>query len=81
MTSRDFCYWLQGYLEVSAVGGNDPAKKVTAPLNPMQVEMIQKHLNLVFTHEIDPSYGDKQDLLNQIHSGTSNSGGDVLVRC
>lgn len=32
--------------------------------------MIEKHLSLVFVHEIDPSYGDKvhTDKLNKIHN-------------
>ena len=60
MTSRDFCFWLQGFFEVSG------AKEVT----PEQVEMMKKHLNLVFKHEIDPAMGDQnhQNQLNQIHN-------------
>lgn len=45
MTSRDFVYWLQGFFEIA-----NP-KTIDAE----RVEMIQKHLNLVFIHEIDPS--------------------------
>ncbi len=61
MNSRDFCYWLQGVLEVSNV-------KDTG-MTPGQVDMIQAHLALVFTHEIDPSFGDAdhQKKLNDIH--------------
>lgn len=60
MTSRDFCYWLQGKLEID---GKPQA------LTPEQVGIIQKHLALVFKHEIDPSYGDEkhQKMLNEIH--------------
>lgn len=60
MTSRDFCFWLQGYLELS--GGNDS-------LDSLQLDCIAKHLALVFRHEIDPSMGpqDKQAELNEIH--------------
>lgn len=47
MTSRDFCYWLQGYFELGSHDRNY--------LGPEQVECIRKHLALVFTHEIDPS--------------------------
>ena len=59
MTSRDFCYWLQGYFEIE-----DPEE-----VNSKQLDMIQKHLSLVFKHEIDPSYGDKehQKELDEIH--------------
>jgi len=60
MTSKDFCYWLQGFFELS--GGEKP---LTAP----QVKQIKAHLNMVFKHEIDPSYGDKvhQATLQEIH--------------
>ena len=59
MTSRDFCYWLQGYFEI-----NTPDS-----IQEKQTEIIKKHLALVFKHEIDPSMGDKehQDVLNEIH--------------
>lgn len=55
MTSRDFCYWLQGFLELSP----------ETDLNTRQVKVLQAHLSLVFKHEIDPSYGD--DTLNKLH--------------
>ena len=60
MTSRDFCFWLQGFFEIQK------PESMTAE----QVDMVKKHLALVFVHEIDPSMGDKihQDLLNSIHS-------------
>ena len=60
MTSRDFAFWLQGFFEI--------AKPTT--LNHHETEMIKRHLNLVFKHEIDPSMGDEkhQQVLNEIHS-------------
>lgn len=65
MTSRDFCYWLQGYFEVAEEnsGGN------TLPLSFTQIDCIKKHLALVFKHEIDPSAGtpSHQEALNDIH--------------
>lgn len=68
MTSRDFCFWLQGYFEIH---GNRPVQEPdqTYNLNESQIEMIKKHLSLVFKHEIDPSMGDKtvQDALNSLH--------------
>ena len=66
MTSRDFCYWLQGYLEVRSAGTNDTTP---GPIFPQQVECIQKHLALVFEHEIDPSQGtpEHQAELQKIH--------------
>lgn len=60
MTSRDFAYWLQGFFEIQKPESLDKDK----------IDMIQKHLNLVFVHEIDPSMGDKieQAKLNAIHT-------------
>lgn len=80
MTSRDFCYWLQGYFEIAN----------TSVLTVGQVEAIKNHLALVFKHEIDPSFGDekKQDELNEIHSGKKKpppiggtGPGGMLYRC
>lgn len=60
MTSRDFCYWLQGHFELN---GTD------AGMTPKQAALVQKHLSLVFIHEIDPSAGDEdmQAKLNEVH--------------
>jgi len=60
MTSRDFAFWLQGFFEVA-----NPST-----IGSKETEMIKKHLNLVFKHEIDPSMGDEkhQQVLNEIHS-------------
>lgn len=71
MTSRDFCYWLQGYFEISEKG---------QPLTSDQVQMIQNHLNMVFKHEIDPSMGspDHQQSLNNLHTGNNS---DTIYRC
>lgn len=67
MTSRDFCYWLQGYFEIAN------ADNLGVSMTENQVDMIQKHLNLVFKHEIDPSMGDEthQQELNTIHNKPS----------
>jgi len=66
MKSRDFAFWLQGFFEIS--GGNI--------LTAQQVEMIKKHLALVFKHEIDPEAGssEHQESLNHTH-------GPTLFRC
>jgi len=73
MTSRDFAYWLQGFFEVSN------AETMTKE----QTEVVKRHLNLVFKHEIDPSMGDEkhQQELNEIHSPKPNFGNDTLMRC
>lgn len=50
MTSRDFAYWLQGYFEIL-----DPSLEAAPfPLGPAQVKSIRDHLQLVFTHDINP---------------------------
>lgn len=61
MSSRDFIYWLQGFLEIS------DAKELTEK----QTEVVKRHLSMVFKHEIDPSMGDEkhQEELNHAHSG------------
>lgn len=68
MTSRDFCYWLQGYFEIE---NNQPRPPEWMPsLNSSQIQSIRNHLAMVFKHEIDPSFGSKsvQDKLTGIHS-------------
>lgn len=64
MTSRDFCFWLQGFFEVS---GADM-------LDKRQTEQVKAHLALCFKHEIDPSMGDEkhQKELNKIHDNDLN---------
>ena len=85
MNTIDFCFWLQGFFEVTE------ATEVT----PKQVEMIKNHLNLVFKHEIDPLRESQTtasvDELNHAHTPipiginkppyTSNPMNDPLVRC
>lgn len=53
MTSREFCYWLQGFFEMGYPIVN---------LSPTQIQMIKNHLDLVFVHEIDPSYPNGEKL-------------------
>jgi len=64
MKSSEFCYWLQGYIEI----GHDQMHQ--QGLNYDQTEIIKKHLALVFHHELDATHGDEkhQDELNKIHS-------------
>ncbi len=83
MTSRDFAYWLMGFYEIT-----NP-KNITEE----QTAMIKKHLDLVFYHEIDPSYTNdkkKQEEMNKIHFTGGGSGAisnifpredDTLIRC
>jgi hypothetical protein len=63
MKSRDFCYWLQGVFEVL-----DPKT-----LDETQVKLIKDHLNMVFIHEIDPSFpAEQQEQLSEAHDGLSH---------
>ena len=85
MTSRDFCYWLQGIFEV--------ANPTT--LNETQVKQIKDHLNLVFYHEIDPNTykPENQNTAQAIHDGVKlvsvpmetkprhNHRGEVQIKC
>ena len=61
MTSRDFAYWMQGFLELAPPG----------PMSAEQVDTVRKHLALVFIHEIDPTAGNAahQADLNAAHAG------------
>lgn len=71
MNSRDFVYWLQGLFELG-----DPKE-----LNEKQTNLIKRHLNMVFYHEIDPSMGDKehQGKLQALHDGASKLTGEKLT--
>ena len=79
MTSRDFCYWLQGFLEINSVSADPRFVSGVHPdgfcIDHKQTECIKKHLALVFVHEIDPSMGDakKQQVLNEIHNQNPKS--------
>jgi len=70
MTSRDFCYWLQGLFELE-----NPQE-----LNERQTTTIKRHLALVFKHEIDSSQGSQehQAELQAIHDGNLD---DKIFRC
>lgn len=63
MTSRDFCFWLQGFFELT---------ESNTALTEEQIQTIKNHLKLVFLHEIDPSYSDNkivQQIFQNIHDG------------
>lgn len=68
MTSRDFCYWCQGFFEIAEA--SDPGCRLA--LTPDQTSMIRRHLAMVFKHEIDPSFlAEQQAELNAIHMGAT----------
>lgn len=74
MTSRDFCYWLQGFFELA---------KPDAELTIEQKHTIKNHLALVFKHEIDPSMGAQphQNTLNGIHGTGAEAPAGTTYRC
>lgn len=74
MKSRDFCYWLQGFFEIGGPG---------VTLDAEQITMIKKHLNMVFVHEIDPSFPAYQQVeLDDVHGKVSTvPAGDLKMRC
>jgi hypothetical protein len=77
VTSRDFCFWLQGFLELD--GGEE-----APPMNKGQVACVKRHLALVFKHEIDPSMGPakQQADLDAIHNPFHNTiGPGPTMRC
>jgi hypothetical protein len=58
MKAVEFCYWLQGLFEIG-----EPVS-----LNEKQTDLIKRHLNMVFVHDIDPSYPEgQQTKLNELH--------------
>ena len=79
MTSRDFCFWLQGFFEIADKSDTAGAKD----LSREQLKLIRDHLGLVFAHEIDPTFGDKkkQDILNAIHNAKPPLGDGLIMRC
>ena len=76
MNTIDFCYWLQGYFELSG----------SKELDAEKTEIVKNHLNLVFKHEIDPLRESQTTAsnahLNNAHDGKLPPGkNDMLVRC
>lgn len=69
MTPINFCYWLQGFFEIS--GESNITKE--------QGEMIKRHLALVFKHEIDAP--DPTGELQQIHDGTGQNPDAIHFKC
>lgn len=62
MTSRDFAYWLQGFFEIA-----EPTE-----ITPIELNTIRKHLDMVFIHEIDPSFpAAQQEALNNAHNSNA----------
>ncbi len=81
MTSRDFCYWLQGWFEINETIDH------RAGATPETLAVIKNHLALVFAHEIDPQHAQTvpAQAAQAIHDhGTADwppSEHDMLIRC
>lgn len=75
MTSRDFCYWLQGWFELNET--IDHREGAT----PETMAMIKNHLTLVFKHEIDPSLPDISGEFQAIHDGKKPPKDGTIYRC
>lgn len=72
MKSRDFCYWLQGFFELSS----------DKSLDYDQIAAIRNHLNLVFKHEIDPSIDGNDPKIKEDLDNTHNPWtGGQKIRC
>jgi hypothetical protein len=81
MKAVEFCYWLQGFFELlnaefEALAMPSQSKQ----LHESQVEMIERHLALVFKHDIDPKAGtpEHQAELQAIHDGTQHAFGTAF---
>lgn len=61
MEAKDFCYWLQGYLEMSSV----------KTLNEQELQILRDHLKLVF-EKVTPTYTQQisQGIAGQIIQAT-----------
>ena len=65
MTARDFCFWLQGFFELQGP---------VVEMNEEQINMVRRHLGMVFLHDIDPAINAKVGpevalMLDAIHAG------------
>ena len=57
MKAVEFCYWLQGFFEISDAKRDGITGAVPLPtLDCREIDCIKRHLALVFKHEIDPGY-------------------------
>ena len=81
MSSREFCYWLQGYFEI--VAANPQAAGPPTGLSGPQADAIRRHLAMVFAHEIDPSYpnGEKLDAIHTPPDPTLKLDKTKIMRC
>lgn len=63
MKAAEFCFWLQGHLEIAGKGAEPVA------LNAEQVAVVKNHLALVFKYDIDPASGLPPGPAQALHDG------------
>lgn len=68
MTTEQFCYWMQGFFEIS-----NPKE-----LNAKQVQIIKDHLNLVFNKQTPDRNQEEDDILSTLKKKPQNSWQDEL---
>jgi hypothetical protein len=61
MKASEFCYWLQGFFELRSA--SSPVKAIDGH----QAAMIERHLSLVFLHDLDPQQ--VAEKLQETHDG------------
>jgi hypothetical protein len=61
MTPENFCYWLQGYIEISE----------TKTLTSEQLQVVWEHLNLVFNKVTSMSIPQIQNLVASVKTEIS----------
>lgn len=73
MTSRDFCYWLMGSLELV-----EPEEG----LNEKQTQILKNHLDMVFVHMVNEDGSLRDDLEMPTKSSIGGTGiSDIHLNC
>ena len=82
MKAAEFCYWFQGYMEIAG------EQALEQGLGKEQLDVVRRHLSLVFKHELDPTHGDAkhQAELQAMHDGFPFNGhrpdpDGLIMRC
>jgi hypothetical protein len=77
MRAEQFIFWIQGFFEIS-----EASSKPEEGLSKEQVDVIKRHLALVFKYDIDPTMPDPTGELQSVHDGPNViKPVDVTYRC
>jgi hypothetical protein len=81
MKASEFCYWLQGFFELRRAASQAADAPDGVKINAAQSAVIERHLNMVFHHDLDPKQGtpEHQEELQAIHDGLPHIPG--VMRC